>query len=217
MIQKKIVENELEVIKSRTLMAQVVKNLQLYTHVFEDKLFSTKQAYSTSPIIIELRNPEKILQPSGAEKFYFEYDSIKKTVEINDKSYPIGEWVQGPIFGETKFKLNTHKSGIAKGELYFSFANPKDMTRALLGGLEASPTDKLSTVVRLTYRDPIPQRGENILNHLISAYNQKAISDRDDLASKTLTFIEERMNKVEKELNELEYSIQRFRIREGCC
>lgn len=214
---KKIVENELEIIKSRTIMTQVVKNLQLYTPVFEDKLFGAKQAYNTSPIVVELRKPNNIFQPVGSEtlKFYFEYDSLKNLVKIKNKSYPIDEWVQGPAFGETKFKLNANKSGAAKRDLYFSFIHPKNMTRSLLGGLEASPTDKLSTVVRLTYQDPIPQRGENILNHLIAAYNQKAISDRDNLASNTLTFIDERMKKVEKELNELESSIQRFRSEKG--
>ncbi|MFS4491351.1 GumC family protein [Maribacter sp. 2308TA10-17] len=214
---KKIVENELEIIKSRTIMTQVVKNLQLYAPVYEDKLYGSKEAYTTSPIVVELRNPENIVEPASGKslKFYFEYDSLKNLVKIKNKSYPIDEWVEGPVFGETKFKLNANRSRTAKRALYFSFVHPKNLTRGLLSGLEASPTDKLSTVVRLTYRDPIPQRGENILNHLIAAYNQKAISDRDDLASNTLTFIDDRMKKVEKELNELESSIQRFRSEKG--
>lgn len=214
---KKIVENELEIIKSRTLMTEVVKNLQLYAPVFEEKIFGSKEAYNSSPIVVELRNPDNIVQPNDGKslKFYFEYDSIKNLVKIKNKYYPIDEWVKGPAFGETRFRLNANKSGSAKRALYYSFVHPKDMTLGLLSGLEASPTDKLSTVVRLTYRDPIPQRSENILNHLITAYNRKAISDRDDLASNTLTFIDERMKKVEKELNELESSIQRFRAEKG--
>jgi len=214
---KKIVENELEIIKSRTIMTQVVKNLQLYAPVFEDKFIGSKTAYNTSPIVVELRNPEKITQPAEGEpvKYYFEYDSKKKSVKINNRSYPINEWVKGPAFGETRFKLNENKSDTAKKALYFSFVNPKSLTLGFLNGLEASPTDKLSTVVRLTYRDPIPQRGENILNYLIAAYNQKAITDRDNLASNTITFIDERMAEVEKELNELESSIQRFRSEKG--
>ena len=214
---KKIVENELEIIKSRTVMNEVVKNLHLYAPTYEEGLLGSKDAYNSSPIVVELRNPDAIVQPNDGEpiKFYFEYDSINNSVKINDKSYPIDEWAQGPAFGETKFKLNENRSRTAEGALYFSFANPRAITLGLLNSLEASPTDKLSTVVRLTYRDPIPQRGENILNHLITAYNLKAISDRDDLASNTLTFIDERLTEVEKELNELESSIQRFRSEKG--
>lgn len=214
---KKIVENELEIIKSRTLMTKVVKNLQLYAPIYEDKFYGSKEAYTASPIVVELRNPENIVQPASGEslKFYFEYDSIHKLVKIKNKSYPIDEWVEGPIFGQTRFKLNENKSNTAKRALFYSFVNPKKLTLGLLNGLEASPTDKLSTVVRLTYRDPIPQRGEKILNHLIAAYNQKAITDRDDLASNTITFIDDRMDKVEKELQELESSIQRFRAEKG--
>ncbi len=212
---KKIVENELEVIQSRSIMTQVVKNLQLYAPVFENKLFGTKPAYTTSPIIIELKNPESIYQPTGAEKYYFEYDSIKKTVQIEGKNYPIDQWVEGPAFGETKFKLNPISAASTDGDYFFTFQHPKNLAMGLLGGLKASATDKLSTIVRLTYRDAIPLRGENILNHLIATYNQKAISDRDDLAAKTLAFIDDRMNKVEKELNELETTIQQFRSEKG--
>lgn len=214
---KKIVENEIEVIQSRVLMTEVVKGLQLYAQVFEEKFIGAKPAYNTSPIIIELKDPNKVFVPVGAEaqKFYFSYDPVQNMVKIKDKFYPIDEWVEGPAFGQTKFRLNAKKSTTAKNALFYAFVHPKALTRFLLGGLEASATNKLSTVVRLTYKDPIPQRGEDILNHLIYAYNQKAVSDRNDLASTTLAFIEERTTKVEKELNELELSIQRFRSQEG--
>ncbi len=214
---KKIVENEIEVIQSRALMAEVVKDLQLYAPVFEDKLVGSKPAYNTSPIIIELKKPEKILQANGSEplKFYFTYDSIKKTVKVDNKSYPIDKWVQGPAFGETKFKLNANQNYGTDKDLFYTFVHLKTLTRNLLGGLEANAVAKLSTVVRLTYNDPIPQRGEDILNHLILAYNQKAVSDRNDLAANTLTFIEDRMATVENELDKLEISIQQFKSSKG--
>ena len=55
--RKKIVENEIEIFRSRTLMYQVVKNLHLYASLFEDDKFGPKSAYTTSPVIIEAAKP----------------------------------------------------------------------------------------------------------------------------------------------------------------
>ena len=81
--------------------------------------------------------------------------------------------------------------------------------------LEVNAINKLSTVVKLTYKDPNPQKAEKILNQVIKAYNQKAVNDRNNLAENTLRFIEQRMNNVEKELNNLEIEIQEFRSSQG--
>ena len=51
--RKKIVENEIEIFRSRTLMFEVVKNLRLYAPVYEEDKLAPKSAYTTSPVIVE--------------------------------------------------------------------------------------------------------------------------------------------------------------------
>src|SRR6202012_5243811 len=50
---KKIVEDEIEVLQSQTLMKQVVRNLRLYAPVSEIGRFKTVPAYNPSPIAVE--------------------------------------------------------------------------------------------------------------------------------------------------------------------
>src|SRR5665213_2380816 len=57
---KKIVENEIEVIHSRTILTEVVKDLGLYAPEFEKDRFISRPAYITSPIIAEFRYPDSI-------------------------------------------------------------------------------------------------------------------------------------------------------------
>src|SRR5437764_9608271 len=45
---KKIIENEIEVIQSRTLLNSVIRNLRLYAPVYEKGKFRTASAYLTS-------------------------------------------------------------------------------------------------------------------------------------------------------------------------
>ena len=97
---KKIVENEIKVIQSPDLMKRVVDTLGLYAPVYEEKDFfglniKSVSAYTTSPIRIQIKNPEKIVVPEdGPSKNYFNYDSSKKTVNVEGKAYPIDQWVR---------------------------------------------------------------------------------------------------------------------------
>ena len=85
----------------------------------------------------------------------------------------------------------------------------------LLNSLEVAPPEKLSTVINLNLEDEVPSRGEDILNNLIQAYNQKGIEERNKLAANTMRFIEDRIQNVEGELDELETEIEHYRSSKG--
>src|SRR6185312_16916820 len=55
---KKIVENEIEVIQSRKLMENVVKELALYAGIYEKGDVRTSLAYTTSPIKVIALYPD---------------------------------------------------------------------------------------------------------------------------------------------------------------
>jgi len=213
---KKIVENEIEVIRSRFIMNQVVDSLCLYAPIFEKKTLGNKPAYDSSPVLVQLKKPKRaaILGQEDV-KMFFNYDNYRRIIRVNDTSFKLNEWVEVPGIGELRFKENPNKTAFTDRPLYCTFINPKTVSRSILGRLAVSPANKLSTVISLVYRDLIPSRGEHILNYLVAAYNQKAVTDRNLLADSTLKFIEERMDNVEKELFDLEGEIQTYRSTEG--
>ena len=57
---KKIVENEMEVLKSRDLWNEAVKNLHLYAPIHEKGTFANPSAYRSSPVRLELKNPDEL-------------------------------------------------------------------------------------------------------------------------------------------------------------
>lgn len=212
----KIVENEIEVIQSRKLMKQVVKDLALYAPVFEDVNPGENSAYLISPVIIELKEPDKIrTSKQKPAEIYFDLDHRKNEIKIKGKSYPLNSWIKIPEYGEIRFLLNKKQVSKPQYPLYFKLVHPKIVTNYLLENLNIHAADKLSTVVNLTLKDDVPQRGEDILNHLIQSYNQEAVSHRNILANNTLAFVENRMVSVEKELEDLELEIQKYRSNKG--
>ncbi len=57
---KKNVENEVEVLQSKTLMKEVVENLHLYAPVFISGRVTHQSAYVLSPIVIEAKYPDSL-------------------------------------------------------------------------------------------------------------------------------------------------------------
>jgi capsular exopolysaccharide synthesis family protein len=210
---KKLVENEIEVIQSRMLMREVVKNLSLYAPITYEGRIQSRSAYLYSPISIQVRNPDSLLVQ---KKVYFSYENAKQQVIIHHKAYPLNMWIKNDSLGEIKFVSNPNFLVPAERKpLFFSLVPVREVADNLIMGLKVTQAAKLSSVIDLTLKDPIPKRGEDILNGLISEYNKAAIYDKNALAAKTLNFINERMKLVIKELDTVESGIQNYKTTQG--
>lgn len=211
---KKIVENEIEIIQSRSLMVDVVKALGLYAPVFEKGSIHTISAYVKSPITIQSPNPDSI---AGVDKIYFSYDKNNKTVLLNNKyKYPINEIVNTP-YGSLKFIPNKYynPSDTFAHQFYFSLGNPTNVAQGLIENLKAEASGKLSSVIDLSYRDQVPQRAEDILNQLIHAYDRSEVKEKDLLAKNTLAFVQDRLNVVAHDLDSIEKKVQQYKSGSG--
>lgn len=209
---QKVVENEVRMLHSRSLMQEVVKDLALYAPVFEDGAFSNIPAYITSPVIIRARNPEKL---RGTQtNISFEYNDAKESVLIEGKEYLLNEWYQFP-FGEIRFEPNLNQTQIPENSLSFSVSTPLETTESLLNKLGVSSEGKLSSIINIEYSDVVPERGVDIVNQLLEVYNISGLSVQNQLAKNTLAFAEERIKELELELDSIERQVQQFRSEEG--
>lgn len=207
---KKIIENEIEVLQSRPLIDNVVKKLHLYAPVFQEGEYNSVTAYNESPLAVEAYNPLSISKTK--EKIYLGYDAVKGTVFINDK--PVGtvnEWIN-TTYGILKFVPNGKYLVTKKNYPYFfRLLEVKVVAKHLLNNLKVTASNKLSSVINLSYRDYKTTLAEEVLNELILAYNNQAIAEKNSLAKKTLSLIEERLNVVGGDLSEIEQRIQQYK------
>ena len=209
--RKKIVENEIEIFRSRTLMQQVVNNLHLYASLFEEDKLIPKSAYTTSPIIVEAISPEEIVP---VDKVYFQYNAADSQVVMGSKKYPINKPVETD-FGSFRFIPNPKQIGKPLNPLYFSLSNPKKVTSGLLAGLTATASTKLTSILTLKIRDTDPRQGEDILNELIAVYNHASLDEKNKLATNTSSFVQKRLREVEGELSEIEKKAQGYKSTQG--
>lgn len=209
--EKKIVENEIEVIHSRTIMNEVVKNLKLYASFYEENKLVAKPAYSSSPIKIEVADPEKITEFS---KVKFTFSDKDSTVSIGSKWYPLNKMVSTP-YGNLKFIANKSQTHKASKPLYFDLTPTKIVANDIIGNLQTSPTTKLTSVLVLSLTSPDQRRGEDILNELIKVYDKATLDEKNRLAANTSSFVDERLKIVEQELKDIEKDAQSYKSRTG--
>lgn len=212
---KKIIENEIEVLQSRTLMISVVKKLHLYAPIIQEGKLKSLSAYTISPVTIEVFNTDSMLM---VEKISLYYDETTGEVILN-KTYkgPINKWLNTP-YGKLRFLLNdkyTPSATTDKKTLYFSILPTNKIAGQILFNLKVYASSKLSSVINLSYRDEVPRRAEDILNALIVSYSDAALNEKNTLAKNTLSFIEERLAIVAKDLDSIERKLQQYKAGKG--
>ena len=70
-----------------------------------------------------------------------------------------------------------------------------------------------SSILELALKDNSPERAEDMLNMLITVYNEEAIKDKNQVAVNTANFINERLIIIENELGSVETDLQTFKQR----
>lgn len=207
---KKIIENEIEVLKSRMLMTDVAKNTHLYATFFEEGDMVPKAAYASSPIRLQVANPDAI---RGAAKVEFRFSAKDSTVIIGSKKYPLNQFVNTE-YGQIKFIKNKYQLQQPEGQLYFTLKTPRSTAGSFTSRLKVIPS-KVSTVVTLQFADASPALAEEVLNELITVYNQATIAEKNRLASSTLSFVQERLRVVEKEMQDIEGKAESYKSSRG--
>lgn len=207
----KLIENESEVISSKTLIYSVVKELGLYAQLYTEGQFRALPAYITSPIKIEARYPDSL---AGSDKVFYRFDKNSQQVVIANVSYPLDTWVN--VGGDSlRFERNPNYDGSQFKNYYYILVHPTAVGWEIKDQLEVTAISKSSTILELVLKDEVPKRAEDILNELMTAYNRATVFSKNNLAANTLFFVEGRLKHVQKELDSIENRIQSYKESTG--
>ncbi len=211
--EKKIVENEIIVLRSSSVVEKVVRALDLYATVYNEGKVRIEELYKdNSPVWFRAINKDSI---NSGGKYYFSVDWVKQSIKINNHTAAFGSIVN---FGGTDYRIvpngnyNQHLSG---KNYYVVFNSSGGAAGAIIGDLRASPTSNTSTVIDVKLETPVPEKGIDILNKLFEVYNADAVEDKNTIAAKTLNFIEDRLHLVIGQLDSVEKNIQTYKTSQG--
>jgi tyrosine-protein kinase Etk/Wzc len=205
----KIVENELEIIKSQTLMEQVIKELTLDVSYTARDGLKTVNLYKSSPVNIkaEVVTPFALQQPlviHMRDSSHFSFNDEDKVFAFNQRFN--NAWGAFIVSKGSESVYN---------DIYINFSDVKNLAETMLNRLSVEQPNIKSTVLELIYQDSDIQRSKDVLNKLLDVYVQSSLSDKNSEASNTLKFIENRLGLITGELGDVEKDVESYKTNQG--
>lgn len=207
----KLIENEIEVLKSKQLISQVVQDLQLAVNYQKKDGLSSHDLYQASPVKFTLLKPTRNYQDASLslvikDKNSFLLilpDGIQKALLFKE-SYQdsFGTWKLEPTKNLAKFSGETIK---------ITLTDPEITALQYQKAIDVTLSNKLATTVSLSLNDAVPQRGKDILNRLIANYNAAAGIEKRQETKSTLDFLNKRIDSLGLDLTDVEQQLENFK------
>jgi len=217
------IENEIEILQSKILAEEVVKNLKLYTEYYSDGRIKKVLMYQTQPINVDI-------DPLSLSKMDDTLKIVNMSITREKSKYVVNGTVQagnGEREFSTSFTTMPAARKISAGTLTFTSIAGRKMQEGetmhvnispvtmvasrYVGSLSVEPTSKVTSIALLTIKDINAKRAQDFLKELAECYNGQANADKNEIARKTELFINDRMEKINAELGMTEGQIESFK------
>ena len=230
------IDNEVEVMQSRILMRDVVRELHLNAdfrikgHIM-DKIVYRKQAVNVEldPVVLDSLDKD-YMEWGEISSIQMEITRKKDGYLVEGKSYHRGYEKKNQIqlFQENIDSLpasvNTalgtltltasQRFQMQTGETYIvTILPPMLVATNCLSAMTVEPTSKRTDIAKVTLTDKNPQRGMDFLRRLAVCYNRRANADKNEVALRTEEFINERVKKINEELGLTENELANYKRR----
>ena len=213
------VQNEILCIQSTDLMLEVVKRMHLdYTYSLNKHLRNKALLYGSSlPVEVEvkgLRSEQGLSMTLNIENNEIFISNLKTSidgVDINDK----GKYacvpestVQTPI-GDIIVHLKQKE--LTDQTIYITRQGMHSAVSQLSSKMSFTLTNKQASLIDISCKDYLRGRAEDIINTLVTVYNESWVRDKNLLAIATSDFINDRISVIESDLGDVDKSISSFK------
>jgi capsular exopolysaccharide synthesis family protein len=222
---KSNLENEIEIIKSRTIIESTVKKLNLNTqYIVEGKIvesdvyldapvrvtfFEKTNRFYENSIAFELSS----LTSNSFEIKNLAIDPESKLILSNQKSFEYGAIIPTVYGGLIVTKANRDDKQLKEFQkvLKIVISPLKNVVQSYSGGLNVAALSKVSSVVSISITGPVKEKSVDFLDNLVEIYNNEAASDKNFISENTSKFIASRLTLIAAELDGVEQNVENFK------
>lgn len=221
---KSNVDNEVEVLKSKSLALEVVEQLNLYVSYRNEDGWLSKEMYRTSPVLVSLtpQEADQLENPMKVKMNLLAPGKMDVEIEVGEKKYQKHLDKLPAVFptdeGTVAFLANSDTLAGKWGKVQHITAiigKPMSTAKGYSKALSIAPTSKTTSVVNISLKNSSTQRGKDFINKLIEVYNINTNNDKNEVAQKTAEFIDERIAIISKELGSTEQDLETFKRTAG--
>lgn len=213
------INNEIVTIQATSLMADVVKRLNLNVDYTIEGRFHDIVLYGTNrPIEV------KFDSIAAAKNLHFAINILNDNkVELSDfiingtkqdKTIKANGILTKPIatpFGTLTVVPTAYYNGAMESPILVSTSDILSTAKNYKSRLNVSLGEEKTTIINLSFSDVSTQRAEDVLNTLIEVYNENWVKDKNRIAVSTSEFINDRLAVIEQELGNVDEDISSFK------
>lgn len=216
-------DNELEILRSRTLIKKVVTALDLYVTYTVPGQFRNTELYKQSPVKVWVTPEEAERMGSAEVEMHFQEGKLhtakvlcngEQWEKVIDNlpavfSTPVG------VFTFSAADSTLHPIQPVPELIRAKVMSPNAAAASIRNRLNVLPNGRSTTIAQLTITGSQISRGVDFLNKLVEVYNEEGNNDKNEVATKTAEFINERIQLINKELGTTESQLASFKQRAG--
>lgn len=219
-------DNEVEILKSRTLIKKVVSELGLYIQHSKEQTFGyDKPLYNKIPVKVYItpEEAEKLqggarlkmtYTPEGKLSLTAKYMLKEKETEITASFDSLPAVLPTPV-GVFSFTCGDSTRLEKTVKLNAWIASPTTVAQSYATNLTVVPSSKTTTIAKISVKNSHKQRALDFIYRLVAIYNQDANDEKNEVAEKTAQFIEERIGIINAELGAAENQLATFKQQAG--
>lgn len=223
MLYKANTENEVEFLKSKTLVKNVILERGLYVDYYGKSFLKRRDISSNPPVVMvdSLFDPTLLTGVLEVEMKRLDDNSVRvilssghtESLDTVFHDFPIEiETPAGPL--DFALARDWHRSDEFSTVL-ITLNHPISKAKYYINNLSLSQVSKSSSIVELKLHTTNKGRGVSFLNGLIDVYNRQTVAEKNEVASKTALFIDNRIKVLTAELGETEKNLEKYKKREG--
>lgn len=221
------IQNEIEVLRSRSMISKTVTDLNFDVTYFLKGNLKTSELYTNCPFRFKYDTlrfftytiPIKIhvLSDTKYELAFFNPREDKEVKEVR----LFGEKVTNQLGTYSLEKKDFFNNAAFKNPEYdkrnfvIRFNTEDGLIDRYQRAIDVSIANKQSSILKLTLEDPVPEKAVDFINKLVEVWLRSNIEEKNELARNSLTFIDEQLAVISKDLDEVEGEYERFRSEKG--
>ncbi|MBF9253259.1 polysaccharide biosynthesis tyrosine autokinase [Pontibacter sp. 172403-2] len=214
----KNVDNEIEVLNAVSLMQRVLAELSLNTSYYKPGRVHDVELYGRDlPLKVIVGrldstayDKEIILHIKDNNSFVLEEENAAG--ETITSSHRFGQEIQKPYGAFTVVAAAGAGSPESQQDIIVKFIDIQKLAGYYNEEpLKIEPVSKDASVLWISLKEPVREKGKDIVNKLVEVYNKEAIEDKNLMASNTIQFIDERLKFLTEELSEVEKDVEEYK------
>jgi tyrosine-protein kinase Etk/Wzc len=219
---KNNLDNEIEILKSRTLVESTIRKMNLSVTLMSKGKIISSDLYKNAPIIVTFLNKKQDFEERTAtfefkaiasNSFELQEEAENKMLLTSKKTYHYGESIPSKLgaFVINKSLVNPLSHGESATTIQIVITPLEKLVNSYRSRLTVNPLSKTSSVVELSIADPVVEKAEDFLNNLVKNYNEDAAADKNFISENTSRFIANRLALITEELDGVEQNVQDFK------